>query len=208
MPCLHDWHEQAGAAKGEYFWQDLYVARKIFASNPQKHVDIGSRIDGFVAHIASFREIEVLDVRPISAMVPGVTFREIDLQAENQLKSAYCDSLSCLHALEHFGLGRYGDKIDPLGHELGLQQMLRLLRANGAFYLSVPIGKECLEFNAYRVLSPATVLRLAHSNGLLLTSFAYVDSTGKLKESVDPMNDMERLGASIYSLGIFTFVKQ
>ena len=78
-PCLHDRYEEGGATKSEYFWQDLLVARAIHSANPVKHVDIGSRVDGFVAHVASFREIEVFDVRPISTMVPGVVFRQADL---------------------------------------------------------------------------------------------------------------------------------
>src|SRR5712692_9241557 len=60
-PCLHDRGAEAGAVRGEYFWQDLYVAQKIFKASPRKHVDVGSRINGFVAHVASFREIEVID---------------------------------------------------------------------------------------------------------------------------------------------------
>ena len=72
MPCLHDRYEEGGATKSEYFWQDLLVARAIHAAKPVKHVDIGSRVDGFVAHVASFREIEVFDVQPISTVVPGV----------------------------------------------------------------------------------------------------------------------------------------
>ena len=72
MPCLHDRYEEGGAANSEYFWQDLLVARAVHAAKPLKHVDIGSRVDGFVAHVASFHEIAVLDVRPISTAVPGV----------------------------------------------------------------------------------------------------------------------------------------
>lgn len=75
MPCLHDRYEEGGAANSEYFWQDLLVARAIHAAKPVKHVDIGSRVDGFVAHVASFREIEVFDVRPNSTVVPGVVVR-------------------------------------------------------------------------------------------------------------------------------------
>src|ERR1017187_9389550 len=68
-PRLNDWFEAGGDATGEYFLQDLYVARKVYDAKPEKHVDIGSRVDGLVAHIASFREIEVFDIRPISATV-------------------------------------------------------------------------------------------------------------------------------------------
>ena len=54
MPCLHDRYEEGGATKSEYFWQDHLVARAIHAANPDKHVDNGSRLDGFVAQVASF----------------------------------------------------------------------------------------------------------------------------------------------------------
>src|SRR4051812_40066778 len=57
-PCLIDRSDDSGVAKGHYFHQDLLVARKIFAANPARHIDVGSRVDGFVAHVASFREIE------------------------------------------------------------------------------------------------------------------------------------------------------
>lgn len=79
MPCLHDRYEEGGATKSEYFWQDLLVARAIHVAKPVRHVDIGSRVDGFVAHVASFRDCEVFDVRPISTAVPGVIFRQADL---------------------------------------------------------------------------------------------------------------------------------
>lgn len=78
-PCLHERHEKGGATKSECFWQDLLVARAIHAAKPVKHVDFGSRVDGFVAHVASFRECKVFDVRPISTSVPGVVFRQADL---------------------------------------------------------------------------------------------------------------------------------
>ena len=72
MPCLSDRYGEGGATKSEYFWQDLLVARLIYKSNPLRHVDIGSRFDGFVAHIASFRDCEVFDVRPITTKISGI----------------------------------------------------------------------------------------------------------------------------------------
>jgi len=79
MPCLHDRYAEGGTTKNEYFWQDLLVARWIHSLSPAKHVDVGSRVDGFVAHLASFREVEVFDVRPVSTHIPGVTFTQADL---------------------------------------------------------------------------------------------------------------------------------
>ena len=207
LPCLTDWNEEGGTAIGEYFWQDLYVARKIHDANPLKHVDIGSRVDGFVAHVASFRELEVLDIRPISADVPGVVFKQADLMRLDQVFVDYCDSASCLHALEHFGLGRYGDPINPYGHEAGLQNMAKILSPGGMYYLSVPIGLERVEFNGHRVFDPKTIIQLAGVSKLVLKSFAYVGSSGQLLESISPAIDFEQLARERYALGIFTFEK-
>lgn len=210
MPCLHDRYEEGGTTKSEYFWQDLLVARWIFDAKPERHVDIGSRVDGFVAHVASFREIEVFDVRPISTQIPGVQFREADLMCTDSLPNStsnYCDSLSCLHALEHFGLGRYGDPINPVGHELGITNMASLLRSGGKFYLSTPIGKERVEFNANRVFDPRSVIRLVESQGLTLKKLTVIKGGGVVQD-VQPTPEMlHGLAEENYNLGIFVFTK-
>ena len=59
-PCLDERFTQSGSAKGHYFHQDLLVARRVYVNNPSIHADIGSRIDGFVAHVASYRSIPYL----------------------------------------------------------------------------------------------------------------------------------------------------
>ena len=154
-PCLDDRGSSAGSAKGHYFHQDLLVARRICANAPKKHVDVGSRVDGFVAHVAAFREIEVLDVRPLTSNIPNVRFKQVDLMAPFAADLAgYCDSLSCLHALEHFletRLYAYGDTVDFEGHLKGLSNLKQLVAKGGKFYLSVPIGPQRIEFNAHRV---------------------------------------------------------
>lgn len=207
FPRLHDWYEEGGSTKGEYFWQDLYVARKINAANPEKHVDIGSSVEGFVAHVASFREIEVFDLRPISASVPGVTFRQADLMAGDSSIANYCDSLSCLHALEHFGLGRYGDTIDPKGYEAGIRNMASIVRPGGVFYLSVPVGQERVEFNAHRVFDPNTIVDVAEKNKLLLREFSIFSADNGLVETDATPETLSAVGRMRYGLGIFTFVK-
>ncbi len=208
FPCLHDWYAEGGTTKSEYFVQDLHVARKIHLKNPSRHVDIGSRIDGFVAHVASFREIEVFDIRPVTSLIPGVIFRQEDLMNPNISLAGHCDSLSCLHALEHFGLGRYGDPIDPNGYVTGFGNMAGLLKARGIFYLSVPIGRERVEFNAHRIFNPLSLVRLAALKGLMLQDFAWVEPGRTLMDSISPEKDMLTLSKLRYALGIFTFVKQ
>ena len=108
-PCLNDWGAESGTASGHYFHQDLLVASRIFENSPKIHVDIGSRIDGFVAHVAAFRKIEIFDVRPLGKTIPNMVFKQVDFMNPDFHMHHYCDSISSLHAIEHFGLGRYGD---------------------------------------------------------------------------------------------------
>ena len=207
LPCLHDWYEEGGTTKLEYFWQDLLVARRIFATRPERHVDIGSRVDGFVAHVASFREIEVFDVRPISTQIPGVRFKQADFMQPATGMKDYCDSLSCLHALEHFGLGRYGDPIDPKGFERGFANMAALLKKDGVFYLSVPVGTSRVEFNGQRVLDPQAIITLALANSLELRDFTLIRLGGKVEVLELDEARLAELASQRYALGLFTFAK-
>lgn len=209
-PCLHDWYEEGGTSKSEYFWQDLLVARMIFAAKPEKHVDIGSRVDGFVAHLASFREVEVFDVRPITTQIPGVIFKQSDLMNpidEIAGGGEYCDSLSCLHALEHFGLGRYGDPIAPKGYECGFRNMARLLRKGGVFYLSVPVGIDRVEFNAQHIFDPRVIVHMAAENSLQLSAITVIWQGGRVEPMALDEVCLAELANQRYALGIFTFVK-
>ncbi len=207
LPCLHDLYEESGETKNEYFWQDLYIAQMIFAANPERHVDVGSRVDGFIAHVASFRQIEVFDVRPIQASIPGVTFRQADLMGTVKVIDNYCDSLSCLHALEHFGLGRYGDAIDVKGHEKALANMARLLKEKGVFYLSVPIGRPSVQFNAHRIFDAQEVIRLASSHSLRLSSLTTIRYGGAIEVLTADQLDLSKLRNEKYALGVFVFHK-
>ena len=207
-PCLTDWYAEGGSLGHEYFWQDLYVARLVYQSAPDIHVDVGSRIDGFVAHVASFREIEVFDIRPISHVVPGVRFKQADLMDASSAIENYCDSLSCLHTLEHFGLGRYGDPIDPAGFAVGLENMSRLVRSGGTFYLSVPVGISRVEFNAHRVFDPQEIIDVAHRNNLYLDKLSLFTAEKGLVELEEHPEIFRSVQCLDYGLGIFIFKKK
>jgi SAM-dependent methyltransferase len=183
-PCLEDRFAASGTTKGHYFHQDLLIARKICLSNPKRHLDIGSRLDGFVAHVAAFRVIEVMDIRPLLNTIPNVRFVQADLMSQlpDDLIDSY-DSISSLHAIEHFGLGRYGDKIDPDGYLLGLNNIYRILKKEGKFYFSVPIGRQRMEFNAHRVFSIKYLLGILTSK-YQIDSFSFIDDQGDLHENV------------------------
>lgn len=180
MPILTEWDEASGGM-GAYFLQDLSVARLIRGSAPKRHVDVGSRVDGFVGNVASFRDIEVLDIRPAKGEVAGVKFHQVDLMEELTSEWIGCtESLSCLHTIEHFGLGRYGDRIDPNGHLRGLQQLKRILAVGGLLYLSTPIGPQRIVFNAHRVFSMRTMIDWFPSEDWQIEKLLIIDDDNQL----------------------------
>jgi hypothetical protein len=199
-PYLHDRSDKAGSL-GEYFWQDLHVARMIAVANPGRHVDIGSRIDGFIGHLACFREVEVVDIRPPPGRISGVTFIQGDITS-GRLGIAPSPSVSCLHTIEHFGLGRYGDTLDPDGMRKGLLNLAALVEPLGMFYVSTPIGQQRVVFNAHRISHPDAVLGPLLACGLELKRFAWV-SGDTLHESGDIAADIATVAEMDYALGIF-----
>jgi uncharacterized protein DUF268 len=206
-PHFTDVFDFGGSAKGHYFHQDLLVARRIFERNPEKHVDVGSRVDGFVAHVAVFREIEVVDIRPVESPVPNIQFLQDDMMNPKLRLEDYCDSLSCLHALEHFGLGRYGDPIDADGYIKGFTALTTMLKDGGILYLSVPIGRDRVEFNGQRVFSVRRVQNLFAKKFEIL-NFSFVDDLGDLHENVsDLAGQMDDSFDLEYGCGIFELRK-
>lgn len=206
-PIFKDRSTPAGVMNGHYFHQDLLVAQRIFLNNPQKHVDIGSRIDGFVAHIAAFRKIEVIDIRHQEIQIPNVTFRQADMMRLPYGLMQYCDSLSSLHVIEHFGLGRYGDPIDAYGHLKGLASIYAMLQKGGTFYFSVPIGPQRIVFNAHRIFSLRYLLATLTPQ-YAIRAFSFVDDSGRLHANISLCDDLILNNCHCrYGCGIFELTK-
>lgn len=202
-PITNDYKDSAGTGSGHYFHQDLLVAQFIYEANPKRHIDIGSRLDGFVAHVAAFRKIEVFDIRVLSKSEhPNIEYKEADLMSD--VEEEVTDSLSCLHVIEHFGLGRYGDPIEPKGYILGFKNLIRMLKPGGVLYISFPIGNSNeVHFNAHRVFHPRDIFLWA-PNELNLLRFDLVDDLGALHKDFDVLNcDID----VNYGCGIYTFIK-
>lgn len=199
-PILTDYGAQAGVAYGHYFRQDLWAARRVYHARPALHVDVGSRIDGFVAHVLSFMPVTVVDIRPLSSDIEGLTFRQGDM-CRLAFASDSIPSISSLHAIEHVGLGRYGDPIDPDGCFTAMRELGRVVAPGGRLYLGTPIGKERLAFNSERIFDPRTIL--AALSPLRLVAFDAVDDHDRFVTNADPA----AFGDARYSCGLFEFSK-
>jgi hypothetical protein len=126
----------------------------------------------------------VLDIRQQPALIPNVEFAQCDIMGTlpDRLVGA-ADCVSCLHTIEHFGLGRYGDPLCFDGYLSGLANLFRLVSPGGTLFLSTPIGPERIEFNAHRVFATDTISRLLLARSHI-RRFSYVDDAGVLHENV------------------------
>lgn len=208
IPVLTDKHDASGKARGQYFYQDLYAAHRIFVDNPARHIDIGSRVDGFVAHVAAFRKIEVFDIRPLPGTINNIEFVQADLMQFDARLAECTDSLSCLHTIEHFGLGRYGDPIDVDGHLKGLDTMYKLLKPDGRFYFSTQIGPQRIDFNSHRIFSLRYLLDY-FAGKYDIERFAYIDDADNFFQDValTPQLIANNAGCKM-GCGIFVLVKK
>ncbi len=197
-PCLTDRHEQAGRFDSHYFYQDIWAATKVHDSGCVEHVDVGSRVDGFVAHCATFTRVAFVDIRPVELGLSNVRSVQGSL-LDLPFPTGSLPSVSSLHVVEHVGLGRYGDPIDPGGSFAAIEQLKRVLAPGGNLYFSVPVGRERVCFNAHRVFRPSSILRAFAE--LELVSFSAVDDAGRFVIDAKPADYEE----AQYACGLFHF---
>lgn len=197
-PCLHDATDTT-PFDPHYFFQSAWVARRIAKSIPARHVDIGSQIN-LIAPLSAFVETDFVDLRPLQVSLKGLTStRGSILQLPCASRSV--ESLSCLHVVEHIGLGRYGDALNIDGTKEACRELQRVLAVDGNLYLSLPVGVERVEFNAHRIHNPQTILDFFGE--LKLAVFSCVDDNGTFHENVQPSfcDEMQ------YALGMFHLVR-
>ena len=200
-PCLNDWDNNAGSLS-YYFWQDLWAAKKIFQARPSEHYDIGSRVDGFIAHVLLFMPVTMIDIRPLPQKVEGLKFIQADATNLDGIADNTLVSLSSLCAPEHFGLGRYGDPINPEACFTAMKSMQRVLAHGGHLYIAVPVGTTSrVEFNAHRIFKPELVADTM--NELRLEDFSLICGARYL-EHVDLS---EFYAEGLGGTGLFEFVK-
>ncbi len=197
-PCLNDKTATTGI-DSHYFYQAIWAFKKILDSNTKHHVDVGSEV-GYVGLLTSITKVTFIDIRPLEIKLDRYTGKKGSI-LELPFDDGSIASLSCLHVIEHVGLGRYSDFIDPDGSKKACRELQRVLAPGGNLYLSLPVGKPRVCFNAHRVHTPRQILE--YVPGLKLRRFSVVDDEGNFHEDV-PYNSWDNLE---YGCGMFHFVK-
>lgn len=142
----------AGNADG-YFYQDTWFARKLFQERPAHHVDVGSQLIS-LGVLSQFIPITYVDVRDLKVNLPNFRFLRGTLESL-PFPSASVESISSLNVVEHCGLGRYGDPLDPEGTDKACAEIVRVTKPGGSIYVAVPTQKQsAIRFNANRIFAP------------------------------------------------------
>lgn len=198
FPCLTD-RVNATPFDPHYFFQAAWLARRLEESRPSFHVDIGSSTMMINVLSASVK-MAFVDYRPLRVRLSNLNSLAADI-TRLPFRDASIASLSCLHVVEHVGLGRYGDPVNPSGSRWAAAELQRVVQPGGTLFLSVPVGRERVCFNAHRVFSPNTIQ--SFFPGLVLKSFSLIDDAGHFAEQVPTVSAQELQ----YGCGLFELVK-
>lgn len=198
--CLDD-RTKATPFDAHYTYHTAWAARCVAAIRPAVHVDISSSLY-FSTLVSAFVPVRFYDYRPAAISLDGLVSAHADLTCL-PFPSASVSSLSCMHVVEHVGLGRYGDPIDPTGDLKAVAELGRVLAPGGALLFVVPVGRPKIAFNAHRIYAYRQVCE--YFAALRLRQFALVaddPSAGLIVSASERLAD-----AQDYGCGCFWFEK-
>lgn len=180
-----------------------WAARKLKKIAPKKHTDISSSLY-FVSIASGFLKMEFYDFRPAK-----LGFNDLLSKEGNLLSLPFSDnsieSISCMHVVEHIGLGRYGDPLDIYGDLKAVKEIIRVTKKGGSILFVVPVGKPRIAFNAHRIYEYRQVKR--YFKGCTLKEFSLIpddDNDGMIVEN--PSSAL--INKQKYGCGCFWFVKK
>jgi SAM-dependent methyltransferase len=182
-----------------YVYHTSWAARKVKEINPSKHIDISSSLY-FCGIVSAFVPVDFYDYRPADLKLSNLTSKEGDLN-NLPFKSDSIQSISCMHTVEHVGLGRYGDPINPNGDIRAINELKRVTSTGGNLLFVTPVGKPKIEFNAHRIYSYEQIV--TYFEGFELNEFSLITDSGDFIENANK----DLVKEQKYGCGCFWFVK-
>lgn len=187
-----------------YVYHPAWATRIIKKINPTKHIDISSTLH-FCSILSSYLPVEFYDYRPAKIELPNLKSLAGDLM-NLQFESNSVESISCMHTIEHVGLGRYGDPIDYDGDIKAINELKRVLATKGTLLFVVPLGaKDVIYFNGQRIYTKNQVLSLF--SDLVLKEFTLIPENEKDGGLITNPSD-ELLSTQVCGCGCFWFTKE
>jgi SAM-dependent methyltransferase len=185
-----------------YVYHTSWAARKVREINPEYHTDISSSLY-FAGIVSAFVPVKFYDYRPAELVLSNFESEHADLMSL-PFADGSVESLSCLHVIEHIGLGRYGDPIDPEGDLKAIQELKRVVRPGGSLLFVVPMGREAvIQFNAHRIYTYSQVL--SYFSDMELKEFSVIPERAGGMVVHAKEKDLEN---ETYACGCFWFVKK
>lgn len=185
-----------------YIYHTAWAARRLAETKPTKHIDISSSL--YLSGICSaFINIEFYDFRPADLQLSNLKCASANL-TNLHFASNSINSLSCMHTVEHIGLGRYGDAIDVNGDLKAISELIRVLAPGGNLFFVVPVGEPTIQFNAHRIYSKEQIL--AYFKELKLETFTLIGEQFSQGGLIDNPSK-ELLDSQKYGCGCFWFKK-
>ncbi|MFA7193543.1 MAG: DUF268 domain-containing protein [Candidatus Paceibacterota bacterium] len=186
-----------------YVYHTSWAARVISEIKPEKHIDISSSLY-FSGIVSAFVPVDFYDLRPADLILSNLESKSGNLMSL-PFESGSIKSLSCMHTIEHIGLGRYGDPINPDGDIDACKELSRVLEKDGSLLFVTPISDEPrIEWNAHRIYSYDQVLKLFPE--LRLKEFSLIPEDSK-DGGLIRNADINLLLGEKYACGCFHFIK-
>ncbi len=201
-PCLGDKTSDT-PFEPHYTYHPAWAARILKKLNPKKHIDISSTLT-FCTIVSAFIPTEFYDYRPANISLTGLKSKRGDL-LDLPFVSNSVESISCMHTIEHIGLGRYGDAIDPTGDLKAIRELIRVTKKGGSILFVTPVGKRALRFNAHRIYAYDEILK--YFTTCHLKEFALVpDNVFEVGMLTNPPKSV--INKQSWGCGCFWFIKK
>ncbi len=189
-----------------YVYHPAWAVRVLQQTAPAEHVDISSTLH-FCSILSAFLPVRFYDFRPAALELSNLTSERTDL-THLHFASNSLPSLSCMHTVEHIGLGRYGDPLDYDGDLKAMRELSRVLAVGGNLLFVVPVAARALvRFNADRTYTKKLVVETFAGFGLTLKEFTLIPDYGEDGGLVPDPSD-ELLSRQHCGCGCFWFTKE